>query len=89
MQLLPWVVSLQVEAELPWYCRQASGDVSHAWLMGFVAVPSMTLFTSCETLLRVIEVTPPVRVPAPMLTNHWAKPAPLANPVLAIAFTAR
>jgi len=46
MQLLPWVVSLQVEAELPWYWRHASGEVSHAWLMGLDGVPSITLFTS-------------------------------------------
>jgi hypothetical protein len=46
MQLLPWVVSLHVEAELPWNWRQASGEVNQAWLMGFVAVPSRTLFTS-------------------------------------------
>jgi SH3-like domain-containing protein len=37
---------VQVVAEFPWNWRQASGDVSHTWLMGFVAVPSRTLFTS-------------------------------------------
>jgi len=34
-------------------------------------------------------VTPLDKVPAPMLTSHWAKPAPFAKPVLAVAVTAK
>jgi len=49
----------------------------------------MTLFTTWATLLRLIEVTPPARVPAPMLTSHWAKPAPFAKDVLAWAMIDR
>ena len=80
---------VQVVAELPANWRHAIGDVNHAWLMGAVGVPSMTLFVTWATLLRVIVVTPLARLPAPILTSHWAKPAPFAKPMFASAVTAK
>ena len=82
MQLVPWVLSLQVDADVPWNCRQAKGEVSQAWLTGASAVPGMTLLATWATLLRTMVVEPLLVVPAPMLVSHWAKPAPFVNPVL-------
>jgi len=84
------VESLQVKApllHLNW--RQASGEVSHTWLTGASTVPVITLLVVWATLLRVMDVTPFASVPAPMLTSHWANPAPFAKPVFTLPTTAR